>query len=65
MNIHDLFEEKARAGDGRFAIAFAIMELAEAHKSVATWMKYLADILRRATCRDTSVRLYRKSVLCS
>ena len=42
MNIHDLFEEKARAGDGRFAIAFAIMELAEAHKSVATWMKYLA-----------------------
>jgi hypothetical protein len=63
MNIHDLFEEKARAGDGRFAIAFAIMELAEAHKSVATW--YLADILRRATCRGTSVRLYRKSVLSS
>jgi hypothetical protein len=52
MNIHDLFEEKARAGDGRFAIAFAIMELAEAHKSVAT-------------CRGTSVRLYRKSILSS
>lgn len=27
--IEDLFEEKARAGDGNFAIAFALLKLAE------------------------------------
>ncbi|WP_441255752.1 hypothetical protein [Tardiphaga sp. 285_C5_N1_2] len=28
----DYFEEKARAGDGAFAVAFAILELAAAHR---------------------------------
>lgn len=43
MHIHDLFEEKARKGDGQFAIAYALMNLVDAHKSVATHLKYLGN----------------------
>ena len=32
----ELCEEKARAGDGGFAIALALLELAEAQKATAT-----------------------------
>lgn len=41
QNIEDLFEDKARAGDGQFAIAFALMQIAREQKSVATQLKYL------------------------
>jgi hypothetical protein len=34
-NIRDYFEDRARSGDGAFAVAFALMELAEAQKSSA------------------------------
>jgi hypothetical protein len=34
-NIHDYFEDKARSGDGAFAVAFALLELAEAQKNAA------------------------------
>jgi len=34
-NIRDYFEDKARSGDGAFAVAFALMELAEAQKRSA------------------------------
>jgi hypothetical protein len=43
MHTHDLFEQKARDGDGQFAIAYAILELAEASKNVAIWLKYLGN----------------------
>lgn len=33
--IGDLFEDKARAGDGAFAIAFALLRLAEANTLTA------------------------------
>ena len=35
QNIEDLFEDNARKGDGQFAIAFAIMQVAREHKNVA------------------------------
>jgi hypothetical protein len=35
QHIHDFFEEKARAGDGQYAVAFAILELAEQQKATA------------------------------
>jgi hypothetical protein len=35
MHIQDLFEDRARKGDGAFAIAFALMELAQAQKATA------------------------------
>jgi hypothetical protein len=35
-NTYDYFEEKARAGDGAFAVAFALLELANAQKKAAT-----------------------------
>lgn len=35
MHIEDLFEEKARKGDGSFAIAYALMQIAEQQKSIA------------------------------
>lgn len=41
--IMDIFETRARAGDGRFAIAYALLELAEAQRSCATWLKYLGN----------------------
>jgi hypothetical protein len=31
-NLHDFFENKARAGDASFAIAYALMELAHAQR---------------------------------
>ncbi|MEO5492955.1 MAG: hypothetical protein ABIR08_02890 [Sphingomonas sp.] len=33
--IEDVFEDKARAGDGQFAIAFALMALAREHERLA------------------------------
>ncbi len=42
-HIQDEFEDRARNGDGLYAIAFALMELAEAQKSTATWLKYLGN----------------------
>lgn len=35
QNIEDMFEAQARKGDGQFAIAFAIMQVAREHKNVA------------------------------
>jgi hypothetical protein len=32
---YDYFEEKARAGDGAFAVAFALLELADAQNKTA------------------------------
>ena len=43
MNIQDFFEDKARKGDGAYAIAYALMELANAQNSTATWIKYLGN----------------------
>lgn len=40
-HIEDLFEEKARAGDGQFAIAFALMQLTHAQKSSAAALRDL------------------------
>jgi hypothetical protein len=34
-HLHDFFEEKAREGDGMFAIAYALMELAQAQRRSA------------------------------
>jgi hypothetical protein len=39
--IEDLFEAKARKGDGLFAIAFALLRLADAQRAIATHIKYL------------------------
>lgn len=33
--IEDMFEDKARAGDGQFAIAYALMQIAREQKNVA------------------------------
>jgi len=35
MHIQDLFEKKARAGDGLFAIAYSLVDLAESQKATA------------------------------
>jgi hypothetical protein len=34
-NLHDFFEDKARAGDAGFAIAYALLELAEQQRRSA------------------------------
>lgn len=34
-HIKDLFEDKARAGDGSFAIAYAVLDLADAQVATA------------------------------
>ena len=52
MPIGDLFEEKARSGDGSYAIAFALLKLADvqeaarATRSTAGWeqMRGLNDV---------------------
>ena len=44
-NIIDAFEERARRGDGAFAIAYAILELADAQKDVATKLNDLVTVL--------------------
>jgi hypothetical protein len=41
QNLTDIFEDKARKGDGSYAIAFALMELARAHERVATKIGHL------------------------
>jgi hypothetical protein len=44
MHIHDELEERAREkGGGLYAIAFAILELADAHKAVARHLKNLGN----------------------
>lgn len=35
QHIEDLFEDRARKGDGSFAIAFALMQTAREQKSIA------------------------------
>lgn len=40
-HIHDIFEEKARAGDGQFAIAFALLEIAQQQKACAYQLERL------------------------
>lgn len=39
----NLFEEKARGGDGLYAIAYALMEIAGAQREVAVHVKYLGN----------------------
>ena len=41
QHIKDLFEEKARAGDGLFAIAYAIVDLADSQEATAKALKKL------------------------
>lgn len=41
--IRNLFEERAGGGEGLFAIAFALLELASAQESVAIHLKYLGN----------------------
>lgn len=41
QHIQDFCEDKARNGDGAFAIAYALLELAEAQKNTATQLKFL------------------------
>jgi hypothetical protein len=40
-HIEDVFEEKARAGDGQFAMAYALLKLAQNHERLATKVGYL------------------------
>lgn len=40
-HIQDVFEDKARAGDGAYAVAFALLELARAQDRTATQLKNL------------------------
>ena len=42
-HISDLFEEKARNGDGAFAVAFAILELAKHQKATAGALERLGN----------------------
>ncbi len=44
-DIQDAFEKKAMEGDGAFAIAFAILELADTQKDVATKLSDLVTVL--------------------
>jgi len=41
QQIEELFEEKASAGDGAFAIAYALIQLTAAQKSVAYQLECL------------------------
>lgn len=41
VHIEDVFEQKARAGDGSFAIAYALLQLAQAQDRTATQIKNL------------------------
>jgi hypothetical protein len=41
QHIEDLFEEKARAGDGSFAIAYALLRLADEQKATAYQIRQL------------------------
>ena len=47
MHIRDEFDDRARKGDGLFAIAFALLELADAQQSTATWLKHLGKVTRQ------------------
>lgn len=41
LHIKDLFEKKARAGDGLFAIAYALVDLADSQEATAKALKKL------------------------
>lgn len=41
QHIEDLFEDRARKGDGSFAVAYALMQLAAAQKSTAYQLERL------------------------
>lgn len=41
QHIQDYCEEKARSGDGAFAVAYALLELATAQDRTATMLKHL------------------------
>lgn len=43
MHIHDICEDKARAGDGLFAIAYALLEIADAQNSISVQIKNLGN----------------------
>jgi hypothetical protein len=43
QHIHDYFEDEARKGNAGFAIAFALLQLADAQKSTAMWIKHLGN----------------------
>ena len=43
IHIQDFCEDKARKGEGLFAVAYALLELAEAQKSCAVHLKYLGN----------------------
>lgn len=40
-HIEDLFEDKARAGDGSFAVAYALLRMAEAQNATAAALRQL------------------------
>jgi hypothetical protein len=41
--ISDFCEEKARKGEGLFAVAYALLEIADLQKSIAVHVKYLGN----------------------
>jgi hypothetical protein len=43
LHIQDLCKDKARKGDGLFAIAYALLEVAAAQRSLAVHVKYLGN----------------------
>ncbi|WP_157216069.1 hypothetical protein [Flavisphingomonas formosensis] len=42
QHIQDLFEDRARKGDGQFAVAFALLELARGQERVAKALRSIA-----------------------
>lgn len=42
-HIQDICEDKARAGEGLFAVAYALLQLAEAQQRLAVHVKYLGN----------------------
>jgi aminoglycoside phosphotransferase family enzyme len=43
QHIEDFFEDKARSGDGQYAIAFALLDLNQTQKKVATALERLGS----------------------
>jgi hypothetical protein len=43
MHIQDICEDKARNGDGLFAIAYALLEIADAQNSMSVHLKNLGN----------------------
>lgn len=48
-HIKDVLEERARRGDGPSAIAFAILELTDQHRKLATALDYLGLNMQSGT----------------